>query len=95
MSCVNVLDVQILNGECLPFSSTFKFQITFECVSEIPDDLVSAHSGEALALSTASASAKALGLGLGRHCSPLLWGLSLSLSLLLPPCALSPYPSST
>ena len=41
MSSVNVLDVQILNGELLPFSSTFRFQITFECVAEIPDDLVS------------------------------------------------------
>ncbi len=42
MASVNVLDVQILNGELLPFSSTFRFQITFECVAEIPEDLVRA-----------------------------------------------------
>jgi hypothetical protein len=40
MASVNLLNVEILNGETLPFSSTFRFQITFECVAEISDDLV-------------------------------------------------------
>ena len=42
MASVNLLNVEILNGEQLPFSSTFRFQITFECVAEISDDLVRA-----------------------------------------------------
>jgi len=40
MASVNLLNVEILNGETLPFSSTFRFQITFECVAEVSDDLV-------------------------------------------------------
>ena len=60
MSSVNVLDVQILNGELLPFSSTFRFQITFECVAEIPDDLVSWRSARTPASFTPPSSSRLL-----------------------------------
>lgn len=39
MAAVNLLNVEVLNADAAPFLTPIKFQITFECVAPVTDDL--------------------------------------------------------